>query len=721
MILNNTPDNQAVLSNVQQTSTFAIKATAKSFHILSNGLYANKVRAIIRELSCNAVDSHVAAGKSDVPFDVHLPNYLEPWFSIRDYGVGLDHEQVTSIYTTYFESTKTNSNDFIGALGLGSKSPFSYTDNFTVTAVRNGRRGIYTAFINEHGVPSIALMMEDQTDEPNGVEVKFSVNDRWDFEKFAEEAAVVYQYFSLKPVVSGRHEFVPRSVDYVSRDIVPGVHQFNGYSRSSSIAVMGNIAYPIQVPDSDTSLGALRDLLKCNLELHFNIGELDFQASREGLSYIPQTVTAIRRKLELLNSQLVVRLAEDAEKIDNLWKRADFLLERKNNKLWAAAVEHYIKNNPLDTVTVDAHYGVQYKKMELFVEDLAAKYNIQLSSFVVTRGKETEKSRSASSVFVKQSDGTTVSKLCWQVWTGMNQVFAINDIKRGAIRRTRAHIRVIKHNFQNYETNFYMLSPADRTQAMNVKEFFESIYNPPAELIMKVSGMPELPRRISSERVGIFTLELRDGNNYDTRWVPVAKDKEFDDNETYYYVPIVGHKLDSKYYTDKDQFYRDVTRTNLGIKLNNIYGIRKSDLEWVEEQDNWINLETYIEENIEQIVCTVKKQIIGSRIESKFENSDWRLVLNAVSNRSVFRRGMNILNKVKKDKLFYSDSVYSLLRHFGKTSALDNIDKIVQKYNKINGMILKTYPMLNVIHMYNVQSNAVVVADYINLIDSQKE
>ena len=169
MLLNLAPNNEAVLSNVGEIGEFRIRNSAKAFNILSSGLYANKIRAIIRELSCNAVDSHVAAGKQNTPFDIHLPTTLEPWFAIRDYGTGLNHEQVTSIYTTYFESTKTNSNDFIGALGLGSKSPFSYTDNFTVTAIKDGVKGIYSAFINGEGVPSIAKMGEEATDEPAGV------------------------------------------------------------------------------------------------------------------------------------------------------------------------------------------------------------------------------------------------------------------------------------------------------------------------------------------------------------------------------------------------------------------------------------------------------------------------------------------------------------------------------------------------------------------------
>ena len=64
MKLNSTPQNEAVLSNVGQIGEFRIRNSAKAFGILSSGLYANKIRAVIREISCNAVDSHVAAGNT---------------------------------------------------------------------------------------------------------------------------------------------------------------------------------------------------------------------------------------------------------------------------------------------------------------------------------------------------------------------------------------------------------------------------------------------------------------------------------------------------------------------------------------------------------------------------------------------------------------------------------------------------------------------------------
>lgn len=111
-------------SNSNSVGTFRIKESAKAFSILSSSLYQNPIRSIIRELGCNARDAHVAA-KNPEPWVLSLPTALSPEFAVKDYGTGLSHEEVMQIYTTYFESTKTNSNDFVGALGLGSKSPFS--------------------------------------------------------------------------------------------------------------------------------------------------------------------------------------------------------------------------------------------------------------------------------------------------------------------------------------------------------------------------------------------------------------------------------------------------------------------------------------------------------------------------------------------------------------------------------------------------------------------
>ena len=116
-----------------QGNSFSIKASPIAFDILSSKLYSNPVLAVVRELLTNAYDSQVAAGNADKEIDVIFPTALDTEFSIRDYGTGLSKEDVMTLYTTFFDSTKSNSNDFTGGFGLGSKTPFSYTSSFTST------------------------------------------------------------------------------------------------------------------------------------------------------------------------------------------------------------------------------------------------------------------------------------------------------------------------------------------------------------------------------------------------------------------------------------------------------------------------------------------------------------------------------------------------------------------------------------------------------------
>src|SRR6188474_648086 len=135
-------------------TTFGIANNAKAFDILSSKIYTDVPLAIVRELSTNAYDSHVMANRKDVPFQVHLPNYEDSYFSIRDFGTGLSHEDMMGLYTSYFTSNRSDSNDTIGCLGLGSKSPFAYTSQFSVISFFNGTKSVYAVFKNEDGIPS---------------------------------------------------------------------------------------------------------------------------------------------------------------------------------------------------------------------------------------------------------------------------------------------------------------------------------------------------------------------------------------------------------------------------------------------------------------------------------------------------------------------------------------------------------------------------------------
>ena len=719
MIINSAPQNEAVLSNVGEIGEFRIRNSAKAFSILSSGLYANKIRAIIRELSCNAVDSHVAAKKQSTPFDVHLPNQLEPWFSIRDYGTGLSHDQVSQIYTTYFESTKTASNEFIGALGLGSKSPFSYTDNFTVTAIQNGTKGIYSAFINAEGVPSIALMMTEETTEPAGVEVKFSVNDRYDFDKFRQEARAVYKYFKLQPVVSGSAGFEVDIPEYESKDIVPGVSQFKSGSRT--VAIMGNIAYPVDIPQADQVLGDLRGLLQCNLELNFGIGELDFQASREGLSYIPQTVNAIKAKLEALNGVLAGKLAEEADAITNLWDRAIFLQKRKDNYLWGAAVKKYVADTKLATYD-DSRYGGT-KTFKMGVEDLAKKYNIVVRGFNYAKHSKAYNNKKHETEYTDKKNATGGYDM-FQYWgfTVSDFVhFVVNDTKIGAVERAKHHYRETKPDQNN--TSVYVLDPADKTKPMKTAAFFKAICEPRMEKRFVASALEKKERVTGNlKNVTILSLQERNHGGYyrskEMVWRDAGKADSFDKTVNFYYLPLSGFNPISKVeggFNVKNLF-NDLKECGVdSLRSQTIYGVRKGDLEFIKTQKNWINIEDHIAKELSSIDNKLVMSLVLQAVDSfNLLQYNHHIVSGVINPKSPY---VELVNQFKGfEKIRYSEqSLKNLCRMYAKNVTFnpqDTVDAFTEKCK----VIRDRYNMLQYIRS---APNSEVSA-YINMIDTQK-
>lgn len=300
---------------------FKLKATAKAFSILSSGLYSDKILAIVRELSCNAVDAHRAAGTQNVPFEIKLPTAFDATFHVKDFGTGLSHEDVLELYTTYFDSTKSESNDDIGALGLGSKSPFSYVSNFSVESRHNGMRRLYTAFIAESGVPSIAVLGEEKTTEPNGMTISLAAKAE-DASKFLEATRRALTYFKHMPKVNGNSKFEPLTVTHT-------VHGTNWKMRASdwrlsmdgAYVVQGGVAYPIDANIlAQNGLSAMgNQVLRQNIDVFVNIGDVEVAASREALSYTKQTIANLNRIVETAVKEMRTAIQKEFDDQPSLW------------------------------------------------------------------------------------------------------------------------------------------------------------------------------------------------------------------------------------------------------------------------------------------------------------------------------------------------------------------------------------------------------------------
>jgi hypothetical protein len=339
---------------ISSSNQFTIQQSPKMFKLLSDSLYSDKVMAVIRELSTNAYDAHVASGNRN-PFKVILPTQAVPSFTVRDYGTGLSKKDMEELYTTYGASNKNNSNDFVGCLGLGSKSPFAYTKSFSTTSYYNGTKYAYIAAMDESGVPTLNLFDTSPTNEPNGLEISFAVK-QFDFNEFSTKSKRIFHYFKTKPIIEGGTDSTLSDHSYSHNNVViegqgwkigrvsnqnyQYPSNYNGPG-SGVIAIMGNIAYPVDTAkiigeenettsnenilrwnrtfkkvDVDNWKNLVKEILSSGLylEITFGIGELDMDVSREGLQYTKNVIKVLReRTLEIymqLKDDMTTKLSE---------------------------------------------------------------------------------------------------------------------------------------------------------------------------------------------------------------------------------------------------------------------------------------------------------------------------------------------------------------------------------------------------------------------------
>jgi hypothetical protein len=319
--------NSVISQGIKGSVSFGIKqdGLAHIFNVLRNQLYSDKILAVMREYSCNAVDAHTEAGIPEKPIRVTLPTLISPEVKIRDFGAGLTDGEIKDIYAFYGESTKRKSNALIGQLGLGSKSAFAYGDNFLINSYVGGIKTSYNAFIDDSQVGQIAKMSESATTESNGVEIVIPVRSA-DINYFWEKAASLYRFFPVRPEIAGSKQLEFKTEAEVYRND-HGLFRQNSrtYGSRTSVAIMGCIGYSINPSamqfnhDQEGDKICERLLNSVGTELFFEIGELDIAASREGLQYTEKTIKAIKAKILSFQEGLSKYISTTIASAPSLW------------------------------------------------------------------------------------------------------------------------------------------------------------------------------------------------------------------------------------------------------------------------------------------------------------------------------------------------------------------------------------------------------------------
>ena len=322
-------DKTIVATGIQSEAFFSVKQENLShlLGILRNQLYSDKIQAVIREYCTNAMDANIDAGVPDCPIQVSLPNSFSPIFKVRDFGKGLSEEQIYNIYISFGDSSKRNTNDQTGCLGLGSKSAFAYVDNFTLTSYHGGLKSVYSAYIDESEIGKITRLTCEPSDEPTGIEVSIAVKSG-DYRQFSDKCFDVLKYFNPKPIVHNDHA-LQASIDAFDTNPILSTDNWTiykdsrwGYNRHSLKVVMGNVAYPVNLD----ALGVgsqfasyIHSFRYMEIAIKAPIGAVKNNASREALDYNPKTQSWLFNALADFKEQVGAELSKQMESAETMW------------------------------------------------------------------------------------------------------------------------------------------------------------------------------------------------------------------------------------------------------------------------------------------------------------------------------------------------------------------------------------------------------------------
>jgi hypothetical protein len=609
------------IGNVTDQSEFKMRTSQKAFQILSS-LYSDKPLAIVRELGCNAMDSHIASGQPNRPFHIHIPNALEPWLTIQDFGTGISHENIYEIYSVYFASTKTNTNTQVGMLGLGSKSPFCYTDNFTITSIHNQVKRVYNAYFNQNGMPTISLASQEQTTEENGVAVKIPIKHS-DFNNFSQAIYKSFRFFDTKPDITGG------KIDWNTDKPDFSGSFWKSYTRmsGSAFAIMGGVAYPIDIYKmSDDHYEILR---KAGLVIQFNIGELDVTPSREALMYHDWVIKAINDKID------------------------------KVKKDFVQVVENTIKSSPnlIDSLQAIYHLKDQWS----FLNSSMLNGKVYWNQVEISEPRQSIKKLAPSiKSYSKRQWGRAKWSESEYAALHNNAIWYYDNLKQGSIKRITHHIR---HN-PNSDISINFVTEYDMKNLVKAG-FPSSVFNPTSNLPAVASNRGSGGTKTSRPK-GIINL-YNFGYQYRQSWESEQFDLANGTAPKYYIVkskdnwhcvlPALLTKSGEKVVIPSTKEKLQDVLNFLQIKMDNVKMVSENNAKFLDALGS-INLATIIAKK--KVDIDIDQMIQAKLIENRIVNE---LVKNkrfqSLDNQNDFKKFILEQDSVLKDvKNFYGISKY---------------------------------------------------------------
>jgi len=707
------------MMELNSAKSFTINASAEAFKILSNDLYSNKVRAVIRELVSNALDSHIEA-INPCPVLVHLPCDKESWFSVKDNGTGMSDNDIMTLYTTFFKSTKDEKVEQIGKLGLGSKCPFCINDNFTVISRFNKVKRTYKCFIDKNKGPMISKLGQEDTIEHNGLEVKVDVASKY-FSQFEKEAKYIFKFIDATPVFCKN-----KSVDIPKREILLKGSSWEIISRESSLypysyygvnltAIQANTPYEINNTIFKYDY-EYRILIKSTkLDINFPNNSLSFTPSREELSYDDETKNAIFNKIKDIIDEIPILIQKKIDSAKSYWDACVTY-----NMIATKAFESKAAFKKIITLAKTDNNEIKFTWRDKVVSDII-KIEFpegDLSTLRVFKKRPRSPGHSMSNI---HKDSLTIV-------ASNNIIFLHDDVGSGVVRRVRYEL--LKDEYENSTVYLYSGYYSDYKEIVHGATIIKasSLKIPPKTERKQTHFTNKIP-------VSAFKEFKRFGDSayrYNkSTWVTVSSNEGLKDN-AYYVLTHSGNIVD-----ENNKILINLTsggRSRFAYGPTTFINVTKFAVE-LEIFDNTTTVysipfhrrKILKETNLMPFMKVLKEEII------KFIDDDFKDYLSVRKNKDLNSTSIDRLYRILSKKINLIKKSSPIIALFAANKFLEerqdkangilfiyklfNIDIEIFKsrfdYEKIYEDIKNKYPLLN--NLVNINQNGAV--EYINLVE----
>lgn len=315
-------------------------------------LYSDTILAVIREYSTNALDTQIEAGVTE-PIRVTTPNAFNNLFVIEDSGTGMSKDDLQKTYAMFGASTKDQSNDYNGSMGLGSKSALTYTDSFTVISTKDGITTTAIVGRDEEGNGIMEVLSEVDSGDPSGttIQIPAKSGDEFEFERKADE---FYSYWPEGTVILNGvpvKPFDPASIGY--EELVDDLWVKRSEISSTLTIVMGNVAYRHHFERP-------YDKMASDLKIFFYApnGVVQFSPSRESLLMNKPTTEYVE---SLIDSAVDLFISKATDAISGAVSIVDALNEQ--NKYRGIFVDGALEWNGKPLLQKFAYHGRSFSPM----------------------------------------------------------------------------------------------------------------------------------------------------------------------------------------------------------------------------------------------------------------------------------------------------------------------------------------------------------------------